>query len=419
MPKYIPETWVRNPVLEEGKMDIRKLEALRPALEKFCGRFDDCVKTAPSRRHVRTYLAGQLGPLPRKSVEPIALEAGVPPRSLQEFLEIHRWDHEAAARRVRQLVMERHADPSAIGVIDESSFAKKGEKTVGIQRQHCGETGKTDNCVVTVHLGYATDTFHALVDGDVYLPEKTWALDAERRREAGVPEELKYRPKWRIAVDLVKRSVADGMRFKYLTADEDYGRCAEFRRETANLGLLYVVEVPRSLTGWTPHGQAQGREPERVEDLWRHGGPTWGTYHVKDTETGPVVWKARASRFRLKSDGPDADERWLLVARNVVTDEVKFFVSNAPADAPVETMLHVAFTRPHVEQLFQEAKGEIGMRHFEVRRYVPVMRHLVLSMASLLFLNEQVEKFGGKKGVVEHLPDPRRRRGATRSGRAA
>ena len=101
-------------------MDIRKLEELRPRLDEHLARFDDCIKTRPSRKHLRTYVNGQLGPLERKSVEPIALDADVPVRSLQEFLEIHRWDEHRLAARVREIVMDRHADPEAVGIIDET-----------------------------------------------------------------------------------------------------------------------------------------------------------------------------------------------------------------------------------------------------------------------------------------------------------
>ena len=124
----------------------------------------------------------------------MALEAGVAPRTLQEFLGLHQWDHEKMRRRVQQIVARDHADENAIALIDETSFAKKGNKTVGVQRQWCGSTGKTDNCVVSVHLGYATGNFHALLDGDLYLPE-SWHADRQRCREAGIPDEVVYRPK--------------------------------------------------------------------------------------------------------------------------------------------------------------------------------------------------------------------------------
>ena len=385
-------------------MDIRQLGELRGRLDEFVGEFDDCIKTRPSREHLRTYVNGQLGPLDRKSVEPIALDAGVPPRSLQEFLSLHRWDHEKTRRRVKELVVRRHASDRAVAVIDETSFAKKGDDTCGIQPQWCGETGKIDNCVVTVHIGYATDDFHALVDCDLFLPKKTWGTD----------------PKWRIAVDLLKRTVADGVRFKYAVADELYGRTCGFRQELADLGLLYVVEIPRSTKGWTAARSGGGElAPRRVEALWKRGGPSWEAFHVKDTEKGPVVWKVRAVRFRPLEEEVAGDEGWLIVARNVLTDEVKYFLSNAPERTRRETMLRVAFTRWHVEKLFKESKGEVGLGHFEVRRYLPVMRHLILSMASLLFLVEQTERLRGGKPVVEHLPGEGGGRGPARSREVA
>lgn len=384
-------------------MDVGTLERFRSALDEYCGLFDDCIRTRPSRRHLRTYLAGQLGPLPRKSVEPMALEAGVPPRTLQEFLSLHRWDETRVARRLRELVVRRHADSEAVAVVDETSFAKKGRHTCGVQPQYCGETGKTDNCVVTVHLGYATDAFHALVDSDVYLPE-AWARDEALRAEVGVPAAVGFRPKWRIALDLLGRTVADGVSFKYLTADEAYGGCGEFRRETARLGLFYAVEVPRKLTGRAVSRRSRGGPARRLDELWNRGGPSWETYHVKETAKGPVVWEARASRFRPHEEEGAGDECWLLVARNVLTGEVKYFFSNLPAAARREEILRVAFMRWHVERSFEEAKGELGLGQFEVRKWKALVRHLILSAASLLFLNEQVARMRGKKSLVDRVP---------------
>ena len=189
---------------------------------------------------------------------------------------------------------------------------------------------------------------------------------------------------------------------KWLTADEAYGRVGEFRRESAKQGLLYVVEVPCATTGWTAAMTERGGDARRVDALWRRGGPSWEKYHVKNTEKGPVVWEARAVRFHAREDDGVGDEQWLIVARNVLSDEVKYFLSNAPEATPRETMLRVAFTRWTVEHMFHEAKGEVGLRHFEVRRYKPVMRHLALSMVSLLFLSEEVKRLRGEKPLVEH-----------------
>jgi SRSO17 transposase len=385
-------------------MNVRELEALRPRLDSFLAEFDDCVKTRPSRAHMRTYVNGQLGPLERKSVEPIALEAGTPPRTLQEFLANHRWDEGKVASRVRRKVSAEHGSEEAVAVVDETSFPKKGEMTAGVQRQYCGATGKLDNCVVTVHLGYATRDFHALVDGDLYLPEHTWAGDIERRRRAGIPDDLEYRPKWKIALDLLDRTARDGLPFRYLTADEEYGKAPAFRHGLAERGLVYVLEVGSRTWGRTPAMAAKGEPARSVADVWQRGGPSWKAYHVKDTEKGPVVWEARAARFRPVEERRPGAEVWLLVARNVLTGEVKRFLSNAKPGAGVEELLRIAFARADIEELFHEAKGEVGLRHFEARRYRAIMRHLVLSMVSLLFLNGETRRLRGKKPVVEHMP---------------
>ena len=417
-------------------MDIGELRRMRRHLDTFLGKFADCIQTKPSRRHLGTYVRGQVSALERKSVEPMALAAGVAPRTLQEFLGLHRWDHEAVRVRVGEIVRDEHGDPNAIIVVDETACPKKGDKTAGVQRQYCGATGKVDNCVVTVSLGYTTPEFHALIDSDLYLPEESWHEDRERCREAGIPDDVLYRPKWRIALDMVERARELGLPCKYLTADEHYGDSVAFRSGVAVLGLTYVVEVPCSTTGWlkkpriiAPKGPEREGRPRkrarlapgasrqrRVDALWKRGGPRWRAYHIKETEKGPVVWEARVVRFFPAQEDLAAPACWLIVARNVLGAEVKYFLSDAPPDADPRLLLHVAFSRCHIERIYQDAKMQVGFDHFEVRHYLPLMRHLILSMVSLLFLARETQRLRGKKSVVERPPGAIGRGGATRSG---
>ncbi len=390
-------------------MDKAVLIGLRDELDQYLEEFSDCFRTRVTRKHLGTYVRGQLGPLQRKSIEPMALDAGVPPRTLQEFLSIHRWDEDAMRSRVREIVVRDHSHSNAIGVIDETSFAKKGDKTVAIQRQYCGSTGKIDNCVVTVHLSYVAPEFSTLVDYDLYLP-KSWAGDWSRRREAGVPDHVKFRPKWEIALDLIDRTQEDRVPLRWIGADEAYGQVPAFLDGVADRGLIYVVEVPRSVAGWTPHGLASGRDHRRVEDLWRRGGPSWGTYFVKETTKGPVVWDARVTQFFPSWAPEGSDALWLIVAKEVLTGEMKYFLSNAPIDTDVSDLLTVAFTRWRVERNFQDSKQKVGLGHFEVRKYVAVQRHLAISMVSLLFLTRaaQALRRGGKGGQLDVVAGPRR-----------
>jgi len=382
-------------------MDLKTLASLRPALGRYVRRYDDCIKMEATRSHLATYVEGQLGSLPRKSVEPIALEAGVSVRTLQEFLSVHRWDDRAMRDRVQEIVAKEHAHPQAISVIDETSHPKKGDKTPGVQRQHCGATGKTDNCVITVHLGYVANDFHALLDGDLYLPQ-SWHKDRRRCRSAGIPDSVQYRPKWRIALDLLEGAVSRGVRTRWLCADEEYGRPREFRQEVADLGIRFVLEIPCSHTGWLA-SRPPDEQPRRVDEMWERGGPSWETWRVKETGKGWSVWRVRAVRFALVEEDVAGDEGWLIIATNVLEPEkTKYFFSNAPADESIGTLLFVAFSRWHIERLFQEGKSEVGFDHFEGRTYTGFLRHIVLTAVSLLFLAKQRQRL--KKGAPESGP---------------
>ncbi|MEZ0228972.1 MAG: transposase [Planctomycetota bacterium] len=225
---------------EESPVEIATLRELRADLDEFLARFAGCFRSIEAKQHLATYVGGQLGPLQRKSVEPIALEAGraathaaAVPRAPLVGREGH-----GSHSPVCQIVAQEHGDPDAIGVIDGTDHPKKGDKTVGIQRQYCGRLGKIENCVATVNLDdVGHEGFHTLVDADLYLPEG-WAEDLGRCEAAGIPSNVGYRAKWRIALALIARSLGDGVPLRWITADEDYGRIPEFLKGVEQLGRL-------------------------------------------------------------------------------------------------------------------------------------------------------------------------------------
>lgn len=192
-------------------MDAKQIKNMGKELAEFLGEFDDCFGRSEPREHLRTYVGGQLSDLPRKSIEPIALAAGVPPRTLQRFLASVQWDGQRMVDRTQWIVARDHSHRQGIGVVDETGNPKKGKHTAGVQRQWCGNTGKIDNCVVSVHITYAAGDFHCLLDSDLYLPYK-WADDPARRQEAGIPDDVQYRKKTRIALDQIHRGLSNGIR---------------------------------------------------------------------------------------------------------------------------------------------------------------------------------------------------------------
>lgn len=193
-------------------MDATRIGRLRRDIQRELRTFDDCFARCEGRGHLQCYVGGQVSNLPRKCVEAMADAAAVPARTLQDFLARHTWDHERAVDRLQQTVAEQHHDDQSIGLIDETSFVKRGEKTVGVQRQDCGASGKIDNCMVSVALGYASlrGDFRCTLDHRIFLPE-SWDADAARREEAGVPEDLHHLPKWKIALAMLERAQANGV----------------------------------------------------------------------------------------------------------------------------------------------------------------------------------------------------------------
>ena len=412
-------------------VDVQQIRKIRPRLRQFLKRFDDCFPRKDTRVHLPVYVSGQLSDIPEKSVEPIALNAGVPARTLQEFLSQHAWDHDRARDRLQQIVRDEHAGPNSVAIFDETSDVKKGDKTPGVQRQWCGAVGKTENCIVTVHLAYARDGFHCLLDGELFLPE-SWSDDRDRCREAGVPEEMTYRPKWTIALELYDRAIGNGLRFDWTTFDEGYGGKPEFLRGLSARGQKFVAEAPRNFMGWIKpprvvtrpyHKNRRGRgrktprlasgspPPMRVDamlDRPEFRNQPWVQWRVKDGHKGPMVWEVKRLRFSAVDEhrlpgGP----LHLVVARAVLSpDELKFFVSNAPEATPVQTLLLVAFSRWRVERCFEDQKSEIGLDQYEGRRYRGLKRHLLLSCVSYLFLSRTRQEFGGGKPGVDGVPNP-------------
>lgn len=414
-------------------MDAEGIRRLKPMLTRFLKEFDDCFTQRQTRAHFSTYVEGQLSDLGEKSCEPIAVAAGIPPRNLQEFLSSYKWEEDRTRNRLQEIVMRDHGGPNSVGVIDETSDVKQGDKTPGVKRQWCGTVGKTENCIVTVHLAYASGDFHCLLDGDLFLPED-WSDDRPRCREAGIPDDVVYRPKWKIALELFDRARDNGVTFGWLTFDEGYGGKPEFLRELQGRKQCFVGEVPTTFTGWIreprvthrPFRRAKGRGRKMprtvagsrpaisVENMLKYSpelrDQEWMRYRVKDGEKGPMVWEAKHVRITVKDEkGLPGMRLHLVVARNVLDPtEIKFFVSNAPPATSVQTLLLVAFSRWRVERCFEDQKQEVGLDQWEGRHWLGLKRHLILTSVSYLFMARVREKLRGKKSGTDRVPSTHR-----------
>lgn len=383
-------------------MTEQDIAGLGPAFARYLGRYRDCFLQKRTMAHFDTYCRGLLSDLPRKSVEPIALAAGTAVRTLQEFLVTAQWDHELARTHLqRDLAAALAAMPEdalgTVGVIDETSCQKWGEHTPGVQRQYLGCVGKVDNGIVTVHIGVAKGQFQALLDADLYLPQ-SWDADRERCREAGIPDTVRYRPKWRIALDQWFRLKREGVTFDWLVFDEGYGAAVPLLRVLTMLGQRFVGEVPVNFSVRSSAAGAAQRADEYLTAAHAKAGRRYRLTHktVRDS-----VWRARSAKVWIRGQ-----KYTLIVAINEATAEVKYFLTNAMA--PLAHVMAVAFRRWTIEHDFRLAKQEAGLMHYEGRDYTALQRHLILSLVVLGFVATHTERLRGEKSA-DH-------RGASLSG---
>jgi SRSO17 transposase len=373
-------------------MTDQEIAGLGPAFAGYLGRYRDCFLQTRTAAHFDNYCRGLLADLPRKSVEPIALACGTAVRTLQEFLVTANWDHESARDRLHdelaRVLDDLPDDPlGTVGVIDETSCLKKGDQTPGVQRQYLGCVGKIDNGIVTVHVGVAKGRFQALLDAELYLPE-SWDADRKRCREAGIPDDVRYRPKWRIALDQLIRLDARGVRFDWLVFDEGYGSKVPFLGVLSLVNQRFVAEVPVNFAV-----AARGRGgPQRADGVPRAIDAKRGRrFRLARRTVRDAVWRA-VSR-------PVVVGEWsytLVAAINEATAEVKYFLTNATT-APLARVLAVAFKRAAIEHSFRVAKSEAGLTHYEGRQWVGLVRHLVLTLVVLGFVSLHTDRLRGEK----------------------
>jgi SRSO17 transposase len=370
----------------------QEIADLGPALASYLKRFRGCFPQKRVAAHFDTFCRGLLSDRPRKSVEPIASEAGTAVRTLREFLATTQWDHEQARARLQQGLAATLADLpgddlGTVGVLDETSCQKWGDPTPGVQRQYLGCVGKIDNGIVTVHVGVAKGAFQALLDADLYLPEG-WAADRERCRNAGIPDDVGYRSKWPIALGQLIRLHENGVRFDWLTFDEWYGSKAPLLWVLGLVSQKFVAEAP---VNFTVRRSAAGRA-WRADELQPPRRPDdWERFRIERKTQPKQVWRARGTPAWAAKGW-----RQLVTAINEATGELKYFVTNA-VDEPLSRVLRVAFRRATIEHAFRLAKQEAGLMHDEGRQYVGLVRHLLMALVVLGFVAERTQRLRGEK----------------------
>jgi SRSO17 transposase len=333
------------------------------------------------RERVGRYLVGLLGQVERKNGWRLSEAMGErDPQGVQRLLNSAKWDAEEVRDDLREYVVEHLADEeTGILIVDETGFLKKGEKSVGVARQYTGTAGDTVNCQVGVFLAYASVRGAAFVDRALYLP-KRWTDDPVRRREAGVPEEIFFENKIDLAERMLERAFEARVPAKWVVADSFYGRLHAFREWLEERGRPYAVMVPK--TNAVPLGGRKKKIEQHVERL-----PEDAFSEVRPArdEGGRRPWEWAC--LDLAADPEKGMRRWLLVRRSTDDPEDQgFYQAYGPEETTLEELVGVCQDRWAIEQCFAEAKGEVGMDHYEVRRWDAWHRHVTLCLLAHAFL---------------------------------
>jgi len=410
-------TLAGTPILEHPEaLALLEGSTLTPTAVRECGdrltvfleRYLPLFYRKEQRENATVVVEGLLSGLERKTCEPIARAHGIHRKPVQYFVGCGAWDDEKVMAEVRRHVKEELGDDQAVLVIDPSAFPKKGVESCGVKRQWCGRLGKTENCQVGVFLCYAAAKGYAPLDRRLYLPEE-WAADAERRKKCHVPEEVVFREKWRIGLEMVDRCRAQGLPHGWVAGDDEFGRCSELRAELRSRRERYVLDVPgntlvRDLAARRPPRKRAGRGRKREVPFvpvreWaaRQPASAWRKVTVRDGTKGPLEVEALTRQVKAKDkDGRIGPEERLLVTRRA-GGEIDYALSNAPAAVPLEEPVRAHAQRHRIEQMLEEGKGEAGLGHYEVRGWVGWHHHMTLALLALWFLALEKRRLGGKR----------------------
>jgi SRSO17 transposase len=350
---------------------------------------------AEPRNRALAYLRGLLSPVERKNGWQLAEQAGdATPDGMQRLLSTAHWDANLVRDDLRQYVLESFNGQPSVGVIDETGFLKKGDKSVGVKRQYTGTAGRIENAQVGVFLAYATPIGTAFIDRELFLPEE-WAGDQARREAAGIPRSIRSATKPQIAKVMLERALDAGVRFDWVTADTVYSPWS-IRSWLEERGQPYVLAVAsnQKVWAWLERGPRQMSVSEIVAAFkptaWRRlsaGAGSKGERVFEWAWVNALELMRPAVKIGMGPVIAEGFERHVLARRSLEDhSDVVFYVVFAPLGTTLEEVVRVAGSRWAIEVGFEAAKGEAGLDEYEVRSWTGWYRHVTLSMLAHAFL---------------------------------
>ncbi len=398
----------KRKILQEADIKQEVANGMLKRLKQFAQPFIASLGRREPKQNAHIYISGLLSDLGRKNVESIAYRYDQDRRALQRFIGFAPWDHQPLLEELtRQIAAELGEDDGVI-VFDPSAHKKCGNDSVGVQRQWLGRLGKVDNGQVAIYMGYASRKEHGLVDMRLYLP-KQWARDKARRNKCGVPKQIRYQTRHELALDMLKNN-GKYLPHSWIAGDDEMGRSSRFRRDLRALDEQYLLAVPsnsnvRDLDSFPPAYGGRGQRPkqpfQRV-DVWHDSlsDDAWMRIDVRDGEKGPLVLEIVKRRVvaRTERSWHDPTEELLIITRSADGNgKVKYdyYLSNAPADTPLEELARVVKAEHRIEDSLKRAKSEAGLSDYEVRTWAGWHHHQTLSLIATWFLILETRR--GKK----------------------
>jgi len=367
--------------------------ALLKRFGEFADQFADCFTRRPQRAAASHYLTGLFNDSERKSMQAMHGRLSDPGsyQALQHFITDSPWDASRVWARVRALVPVR----SGVLAVDDTGFPKQGRYSVGVKRQYCGALGKIGNCQVAVSTVLLAAGLTWPLSFELYLPRE-WVEEPQRRAAGRLPDSVRFREKWRMALGHVRQVLKAGFQVTAVVADADYGCTAAFRRGLEQLGLRYGVAIRWSLAMWCP-GARRTRTAAEI------------AAHLAEADWHRITWAAGtkrplAARFAAVRVRPakTRGDRWLLCERSMADDERKYYLLNLEATASLRELVTLVRSRWPIEQQYRELKDELGIDHFEGRSYRGWAHHTVLTAVAFTFL--QLERLRAQDERRPTLP---------------
>ncbi len=424
--------------------------ALAEELTTYHAHFAPLFQRREQREWAEVYLQGLLlTDVPRKNVEAMALRVlGAGPaavrqvRGLQQFVSEGAWDDQAILAAYQEWVDETLGEDDGVLIIDGSDVPKQGEHSVGVARQWCGASGKTENCQAGVYLGYASLRGYTLLDRRLSLHASWFAANhRERWTACAVPDDVRFRTKLELAAQMVEEiHQQQRVRARWFVCDEGYGQDPTLLDRVAATGLWYLAEVPGLPLVWPLQDPATGRErthpqlwipprqpgrrgraftkerlhpetlpPVRVDTLpVQIPGHAWHRYRILEGGKGPLVADFAAVRALTSRHGLPGPAVWVLFRRPLgqpdTKREVKIYLSNAPADTPLAQLVRVSGMRWPIESCFQEGKSEVGLDQYELRSWRGWHHHMTLVILAhhfLVRLQHRLDQRGGEPAASD------------------